>query len=417
MDRNPLNIAIQGSGLDSDVHVAVEFMKNKNFDQISRYEDKLSLMPIRSLRRGNIEETLKVTFYHDNKCSRHERTIRKFTKTIYNFIQLDKPFYKPGDEIQYRLVMLDTFLKPYDPNQIEIKLKTPRGVVVSTKNDKKGHNKKIKPGVVEDSFKLYSMAEEGNWTISAVINNNKNFKISKTFVVQKYVLPLYEVKVTTHKHITQFEDKIKISVEGRYSFGEFVVGSATVSIYDVLNADQSSNEWLFIQKGSSLTKPIKTSENFEFTLKTGLGIQSLRTDPHMLHVKVEFTDTLGSSKTITQEIFVHKHAKCKISIVNVQPYEENRPVRFDVLVQNFIGGIMKDTITPVTASSKISESISVSKTTILKDGMTSFSFEGLTKEKATFDVKFGKRCSKTFKITKERTSRYEDLVVYYKPEK
>lgn len=415
MEKKLFNIVLQGSELTSEAYIAAQFGNVTVFDQISPRTDKLSIMSIRPEKKAP-KDKLRLIFYHKNLCSRREEKIYKFIKTFYTFIQLDKPTYKPGDDIKYRIVTLDNYLKPYDPNQIKITLSSPKGVSTANQDSKIGPDGKISPGVTDNYFKLDSVAEEGNWSISAIIDNNPKFNVSKTFVVQKYVLPLFEVKVTTLKKILKSDDKISVNVEARYSFGEFVVGNATVSIYDVLETDKPRDKWLFLQKGESITKTVETSENFEFTLKKDLKINTLRSNPHMLQIRVEFKDKLGSLKKTSEEIYVYNQAGCKISVLNLKPYEKYRPITFDVLIENFRGALMIDPVTPLEVSTKNSEDgILVAN---LKNGLASFEFKGFTNEDPPiFHIKFGDRCSNSFQMKQNSTSRYEDLIITHNPVK
>lgn len=409
VEKNEFNIALQTTGVARNTYVLAEFMSNEKHEQILKNEDKLSPMTMQT-KHGNLNQPLSVTFFRDNKCSKREINIKKYLRTVYLFLQLDKPTYKPGDDIQYRVVMLNHLLKPFYPTAFKIILTSPDGVKVAVR-DEGDYDKSHLKGVLEDIFKLDIMANVGNWIIEVTLNNNSHLTTSKKFMVQKYILPLFEVKLLAHPHFTIFEN-INVTVEARYSFDEFVKGSARVEIFDILNADSSSGEFserlLYFT-----TKEITTSDKFDFIIKDDLKIKKLRADPHMLRINVEFTDTLGKTGNATKFIWIYQNTKCKISLVNVQPYKKNGPFKFDVLVEKIRGGLMNDTQTYLTV--KVNDGTPIVNR--LNKGLASFKYNCLTLEKFKLDINFEKKCSNTFEISQNGTVQFEELLVYYTPEK
>lgn len=413
MAKNNYNLVFRSTPMTSDTYIAAQFFGKTEINKISESEEKLKMLSFDKKEKFVKEEELKITFYRNQKCSRQILKIKKFTKNVYTFIQLDKGIYKPGDTIQYRVVMLNNFLKPFNPNEVSISLINPDGISVACSDDKRLMNTK---GIFESTFKLDPKTKTGDWTVKVLINNDDRFAISKTFKVQKYVLPLFDVYIKTETNVLFAENKLSIDVEARYSFGELVKGSASVDIFDIADVEKSREEWVLISMASE-TKEVTTTENFQFTLKEDLKMQRTRTDPHKLLIKVTFKDSMNlQEKSKSEEISIHNKLRCNLEIVNVHPYEPNLPLRFDILIENFRGGLMMDEKTPVQATIDVDGQI-LPKSEFLKNGLASFRYDNLVLRQLNVNVKFGDRCSKTFEVKSTNDGRTGDLLVYHSPER
>lgn len=60
----------------------------------------------------------------------------------------------------------------------------------------------------------------GDWTIVALVENEQ---VEKKFLVAEYVLPKFEVTISTPEHVTFKEGKIVATVNARYLQGVFPI--------------------------------------------------------------------------------------------------------------------------------------------------------------------------------------------------
>ncbi|NWX05030.1 A2MG protein, partial [Caloenas nicobarica] len=126
------------------------------------------------------------------------------------FIQTDKPIYKPGQTVLFRIVSLDEDFRPL--NEVD-----PRNnrLYQWTKAELKG-------GLIQLFFNLTSEPVQGTYTVVAQKASGKT--IQHTFSVEEYVLPKFEVTVKMPKVITILDEKLKVTVCGLYTFGKPVPG-------------------------------------------------------------------------------------------------------------------------------------------------------------------------------------------------
>ncbi|NWV04047.1 A2MG protein, partial [Ptilonorhynchus violaceus] len=126
------------------------------------------------------------------------------------FVQTDKPIYKPGQTVLFRIVSLDEDFRPLnemDPKKNRLYQWT---------------NVELKMGFIQLFFNLTSEPIQGTYTVVAQKASAKT--IQHSFSVEEYVLPKFEVTVKMPKVITILDEELKVTVCGLYTFGKPVPG-------------------------------------------------------------------------------------------------------------------------------------------------------------------------------------------------
>ncbi|NXY41720.1 A2MG protein, partial [Ceuthmochares aereus] len=126
------------------------------------------------------------------------------------FVQTDKPIYKPGQTVLFRIVALDKDFHPL--NEVDPKKNR---LYQWTKAELKG-------GLIQLFFNLSSEPMQGTYAV--VVQKASGKTIQHHFSVEEYVLPKFEVTVKMPKVITILDEKLKVTVCGRYTFGKPVPG-------------------------------------------------------------------------------------------------------------------------------------------------------------------------------------------------
>nr|XP_008122340.1 PREDICTED: C3 and PZP-like alpha-2-macroglobulin domain-containing protein 8 isoform X2 [Anolis carolinensis] len=149
-------------------------------------------------------------------------TITVDSKGASVFIQTDKPIYRPKQKVLINLFAVSPDLRPVN-ERIEAYLVDPRGSRMIEWNN-------LKPvccGVLNMSFPLSDQPVFGEWLIFAEMQGHK---YNKSFEVQKYVLPKFELRIVSPPYIRDFDVCEKATVTARYTFGKPVVGRLTVNM-------------------------------------------------------------------------------------------------------------------------------------------------------------------------------------------
>ncbi|XP_078063163.1 alpha-2-macroglobulin-like [Mustelus asterias] len=132
------------------------------------------------------------------------------------FVQTDKPVYKPGQIVKFRIVTLnDRFI----PVQEEYPLVT----VWDPEGNRIGQWKDLTPrqGIVDLTYDLMPEPMQGSYRIEVL---KKQGKVEHSFTVEEYVLPTAELTVKMPASIMMTDPVIHIEVCGRYTYGKPVKG-------------------------------------------------------------------------------------------------------------------------------------------------------------------------------------------------
>ncbi|XP_043935798.1 alpha-2-macroglobulin-like isoform X2 [Protopterus annectens] len=139
------------------------------------------------------------------------------------FVQTDKPIYKPGQKVKFRVVSLDQ-------NFIPQQLKYPLIEVLDPQRNRIMQWQNVEPqqGIVDLAFELTAEPMMGLYSIG--VKRPEQSDISSTFSVEEYVLPKFETTVKLPNLITILEKEFRVAACGRYTYGKPVDGVADVSI-------------------------------------------------------------------------------------------------------------------------------------------------------------------------------------------
>uniref|UniRef100_A0A8C7KJ16 Alpha-2-macroglobulin-like n=1 Tax=Oncorhynchus kisutch TaxID=8019 RepID=A0A8C7KJ16_ONCKI len=171
-------------------------------------------------------------------------------KRFLTIFQTDKPVYKPGQTVKFRIVSLDASFLSFnqmDPNSNRIA---------------QWLNQSTVSGILDLSHPMSAEATQGSYIITAW--NEKGEQTSQTFDIKEYVLPKYEVKVYLPQTITILDKQATLRVCGKYTYGKPVVGSVTAKVCRIA----IQYYWLFDSSNICEVYLIKTD-------KTGCATQMI----------------------------------------------------------------------------------------------------------------------------------------------
>ncbi|KAM4034351.1 ovostatin-like [Anomaloglossus baeobatrachus] len=135
--------------------------------------------------------------------------------------QMDKPVYKPGQSVQFRILCLDAQLKPVNEKFTAVYLQDPTRTKIA-----QWLLPESKHGVVSLNFKLIKDAPVGSYSILA--ERESGYPLSQGFSAAEYVLPRFKVDVASPRTVSMTEKVVNFKVSVMYTYGEPVAGSVTV---------------------------------------------------------------------------------------------------------------------------------------------------------------------------------------------
>ncbi|XP_024144855.1 alpha-2-macroglobulin-like protein 1 isoform X2 [Oryzias melastigma] len=135
-----------------------------------------------------------------------------------HIVQTDKPVYKPGQTVQFRIVSMDTSFLPVNRTYTEVTIEDPNSNRIAQWLDKS-----IDGGILDLSHPTIPEAAQGIYTITA--ETDKGEAISYNFEIKEYVLPKFEVTVNLPNVITILDKEATMKICGKYTYGKPVLGS------------------------------------------------------------------------------------------------------------------------------------------------------------------------------------------------
>ncbi|XP_075072211.1 alpha-2-macroglobulin-like isoform X2 [Mixophyes fleayi] len=153
--------------------------------------------------------------------SRRSVLIRNLQNLV--FFQTDKPIYKPGQKVQFRIVSLDETFHTAPEKFPVIYIEDPQRNRIS-----QWLNVETTRGIAQESFLLASEPQLGTYKL--VAQRLKGAQVERTFSVEEYVLPKYDVQVKMPPIITILDQEFKVTVCGKYTYGKPVAGRIDVSV-------------------------------------------------------------------------------------------------------------------------------------------------------------------------------------------
>ncbi|XP_076135422.1 complement C3-like [Alosa pseudoharengus] len=152
-----------------------------------------------------------------------EKVVLVSFQSGYIFVQTDKTIYTPSSTVMYRVFSLSPVMKPVESN-ISVEIMTPDGITL-TKDV-------IFPsrGVMSGQHKLPEVASLGIWKVVTRFQSTPQKNFTAEFEVKEYVLPSFEVFLTTAKPFFYVGDEeLIVDIVARYLYKKDVTGVGFVS--------------------------------------------------------------------------------------------------------------------------------------------------------------------------------------------
>ncbi|XP_058053822.1 thioester-containing protein 1 allele S3-like [Anopheles bellator] len=145
--------------------------------------------------------------------------------SVSALLQLSKPVYKPGDTVQFRVIVLDVDLKPpSDVFELTINVRDS-----SHNNIRKWTKARLYAGVFENEVSIAPSPLLGTYQIE--VHFNDKTLVTKTFEVKEYVLSTFDVDVQPTVVPLLEHQALNLSITASYYFGKPVAGTATLELY------------------------------------------------------------------------------------------------------------------------------------------------------------------------------------------
>ncbi|KAG7202424.1 hypothetical protein KM043_018735 [Ampulex compressa] len=164
---------------------------------------------------------LMITFDNEDYVVDTQKEIYIIHDNLITFVETDKAVYKPGQDVNIRVLTLKHDLKPWKKQIPKIWIENPSEVRVA-----QWMNVSTENGMVQLTFSLSSEPSLGTWKISVEKKKSDPQLIqTTTFDVKKYVLPRFRVTITSPRYILADAVNVTWNICAKYSYGKPVKGT------------------------------------------------------------------------------------------------------------------------------------------------------------------------------------------------
>ncbi|XP_034501619.1 pregnancy zone protein-like [Ailuropoda melanoleuca] len=139
------------------------------------------------------------------------------------FVQTDKPIYKPGQTVRFRVVSVDVNFHPLNETFPVVYIENPKRNRIF-----QWQNLRLQGGLSQLSFPLSVEPTLGTYKVK--LQKESGEKTEHPFEVNEYVLPKFEVQVKMPKTIGFLDEEFTVFVCGLYTYGKPVSGLVTINV-------------------------------------------------------------------------------------------------------------------------------------------------------------------------------------------
>ncbi|XP_068143587.1 thioester-containing protein 1 allele R1 isoform X1 [Drosophila tropicalis] len=209
-------------------------------------------------------------------------------------IQTDKSIYKPGDLVQYRVLLLDSNLKPARAyGRVHLEIKDSGNNLIRSYTDIRLTN-----AIYSNELRLSDYPRFGAWSIILGVGDQMH---TQTFEILDHILPKFVVDIETPRNAIYKDGKIAATIKAYYAYGQPIVGEATLSIYPTFFGSlQPFVNDLITRK----VVPIDGRAYFEFDIEQELHLKQDYERQYLLDALVEEKST-GSVQNFSTVLTLH----------------------------------------------------------------------------------------------------------------
>ncbi|XP_011146903.2 murinoglobulin-1 [Harpegnathos saltator] len=165
---------------------------------------------------------LKITFdKYPDYVVETEKEVYIEHDSLISFVETDKPVYKPGQDVNIRILMLKHDLKPWKKMIPKVWIENPSEIRVAQWTNVSTEN-----GMVQLKFPLSPEPSPGTWKVKVEKKKSQPQLVHTTmFEVKKYVLPRFQVTITSPGYILADAENVTWNICAKYSYGKPVKGT------------------------------------------------------------------------------------------------------------------------------------------------------------------------------------------------
>ncbi|KAM4866554.1 CD109 antigen [Thomomys bottae] len=219
LEHSPALVTVKAEVLKTSSNLTVSVLEAEGVFEKRSF--KTLTLPSLPLNSADEMYELRVTGHSQDEVLFSNSTRLAFeTKRMSVFIQTDKAFYKPKEEVKFRVVTLLSDFKPYKTS-LNILIKDPKSNLIQ-----QWLSQQNELGVISKTLQLSSHPVLGDWSIHVQVNDQTYYQ---SFQVSEYVLPKFEVTLQTPLYCSLNSKNLSGTITAKYTYGKPVKGDVLLT--------------------------------------------------------------------------------------------------------------------------------------------------------------------------------------------
>jgi MG2 domain len=253
-------------------------------------------------------------------------------------IKTDKPIYKPGDEVRFLVLVLDSDTRPIDDKSVQVNVIDSKGNIVRKIDETKSKD----AGVFEGSVGISSEPNLGAWELEVSIDNSEH-KTAKIFNVEKFEMPPFTLFVETSAAVNFEDNFVNFKIFALDSNNQIVNGNVKLTAF----AYYENKPQRKIKEVSKEAQMSVNNQYLELNLKKDLKINFLLKNL-ILNIEVEFEDQNSKKKAKqTRKVLVLVKGKNFIRVRKPEFFYPGYMYAINVVVEKLDGTLDMRTAEPL----------------------------------------------------------------------
>ncbi|XP_012276125.1 murinoglobulin-1 isoform X3 [Orussus abietinus] len=229
--------------------------------------------------------------------------------SLVTFVETDKPIYKPGQDVNIRILSLKHDLKPWKKPIPKVWIENPTEVRVA-----QWANVTTNLGMVDLLLPLSPEPSLGTWKIKVEKKKSHHQLIdTATFEVKKYVLPRFQLTISSPGYILADAGNVTWHICAKYSYGQPVKGSLLLKTMSQTPSWRRKKNLPEINYETKLNSPDGCTD---FTVSGNeLGLAHWKVAPNNIILTANFTEagTGIVETTSSRTVVVHQTLKLEFA--------------------------------------------------------------------------------------------------------
>ncbi|XP_073537730.1 ovostatin-like [Phyllobates terribilis] len=218
-DMMDLNVVLQYNGINTTIFSVL--VSPPSYFQCIPFLTRLSLNSQVPVVQEDVPVLVLLNVSREGMDILQRYTVVITVQSNIYLVQMDKPIYKPGQNVLFNLISLNPQLLPVNETYSKVYLTDPSGSRIAQWLNVEGE-----AGFASLQYPLVDDATPGSYYVTALRASDQ--VVMQWFTVEKYVSPRYEVTLDAPYILSILDETVEYTITAKYTYGEPVPGVLSI---------------------------------------------------------------------------------------------------------------------------------------------------------------------------------------------